>query len=41
MQRLRGLDQIAYIRFASVYRDFKDVTEFMEEVRPMLESEEA
>ena len=37
MARLRELDQVAYVRFASVYREFKDVSEFMDEVQPMLE----
>jgi transcriptional repressor NrdR len=37
MQELRELDQIAYVRFASVYREFKDVTQFLEELKPMLE----
>lgn len=37
MQKLRDLDQVAYVRFASVYRDFKDVGQFLEELRPMLE----
>jgi len=41
MRRLKTLDQVAYIRFASVYRDFKDVTDFVEEVRPMLEKHES
>ena len=36
MARLRRLDQVAYIRFASVYREFKDASEFVEEARPML-----
>lgn len=36
MRKLRNLDKIAYVRFASVYREFKDVTEFVEEVKPML-----
>ena len=36
MERLRGLDQVAYVRFASVYRNFQDTTEFMEEVRELL-----
>jgi transcriptional repressor NrdR len=39
MQRLRQLDQIAYVRFASVYREFKDVREFVEELEPMLDEE--
>lgn len=30
MERLKELDQIAYVRFASVYRDFRDVTSFIE-----------
>jgi transcriptional repressor NrdR len=38
MQRLKGLDTVAYIRFASVYRDFKDVREFMEELEGLLGS---
>ncbi|HKB15387.1 MAG TPA: transcriptional regulator NrdR [Planctomycetota bacterium] len=37
MQELRTLDQVAYVRFASVYREFKDVTQFLQELRPMLE----
>ncbi len=36
MERLKELDQVAYIRFASVYREFKDVNDFVEEVQPML-----
>jgi transcriptional repressor NrdR len=38
MQHLKGLDTVAYIRFASVYRDFKDVREFKEELEGLLES---
>lgn len=37
MDELRRLDQVAYVRFASVYREFKDVTQFLEELKPMLE----
>ncbi len=37
MRKLRDLDKVAYVRFASVYREFKDVSEFVEEVRPMLD----
>jgi transcriptional repressor NrdR len=33
MEELRGLDEIAYVRFASVYRRFQDITEFEEEIR--------
>lgn len=36
MSRLRELDTVAYIRFASVYRDFKDVREFEAELRELL-----
>lgn len=38
MQHLKGLDTVAYIRFASVYRDFKDVREFKEELEGLLGS---
>ena len=37
MQKLRQIDQVAYVRFASVYREFKDVSEFVDEIQPMLE----
>jgi transcriptional repressor NrdR len=33
--RLRDIDKVAYVRFASVYRDFKDVDEFTEELRSL------
>lgn len=33
MEHLRQLDQVAYVRFASVYREFKDVDEFVQEVK--------
>ena len=36
MEYLKDLDQVAYVRFASVYREFKDVSDFVEEVQPML-----
>ncbi len=36
MEQLRNLDEVAYVRFASVYRQFKDVRDFVEELRPML-----
>lgn len=35
---LKQVDQIAYVRFASVYREFKDVNDFVEELQPMLRS---
>ncbi|MCI0371688.1 MAG: transcriptional regulator NrdR [candidate division NC10 bacterium] len=37
MQRLHDLDEVAYVRFASVYRQFKDVSEFVAEVKGLLE----
>ena len=37
MLELQNLDEIAYVRFASVYRSFKDVNEFMSEVKELLE----
>jgi transcriptional repressor NrdR len=36
MERLRDLDEVAFVRFASVYRQFNDVQDFFEELRPML-----
>jgi transcriptional repressor NrdR len=36
MQRLKEIDTVAYIRFASVYRDFKDVREFKAELEELL-----
>jgi transcriptional repressor NrdR len=36
MERLRKLDKVAYVRFASVYLDFKDIKEFMSELRELL-----
>ena len=36
MEALRDLDQIAYVRFASVYRQFKDIDEFMSELRTIV-----
>jgi len=32
MEELRRLDEVAYVRFASVYRSFQDVTEFQQEI---------
>ena len=37
MDRLRNLDRVAYIRFASVYRDFRDIESFKEEVEALLD----
>jgi transcriptional repressor NrdR len=36
MSRLKKLDKVAYVRFASVYLDFKDVKEFMDELKGLL-----
>jgi transcriptional repressor NrdR len=36
MNRLKRLDKVAYVRFASVYLDFKDVKEFMDELKTLL-----
>ena len=35
MEELHGLDEVAYVRFASVYRSFQDITEFQEEVQKL------
>jgi transcriptional repressor NrdR len=40
MEELRKLNQVAYVRFASVYREFKDVSQFLDELKPILESRE-
>ena len=37
MSRMRSLDKIAYVRFASVYRDFQDVEAFLEELKDLLQ----
>lgn len=36
IQRLKKLDEVAYVRFASVYRQFRDINEFMDELKGML-----
>jgi len=36
MERLAELDQVAFVRFASVYREFKDVNDFVDELQPIL-----
>jgi len=36
MRRLHDLDEVAYVRFASVYRSFKDLNQFMKELRELL-----
>ena len=40
MERLKSLDRVAYIRFASVYRDFSDIASFKEEIDSLLEPQE-
>jgi len=37
MHYLKDLDQVAYVRFASIYREFKDVNTFMDELKKMLD----
>ena len=39
MKRLSELDKVAFVRFASVYREFKDVQDFVEELQPILRQE--
>ncbi|MCL2401556.1 MAG: ATP cone domain-containing protein, partial [Oscillospiraceae bacterium] len=36
MKRLKGLDEVSYVRFASVYRQFKDINTFMDELNKLL-----
>lgn len=36
MEQLRSVDQVAFVRFASVYREFQDVRDFVDELQPML-----
>lgn len=38
MDKLKGLDPVAYVRFASVYREFKDVNTFMNELKKILDT---
>jgi transcriptional repressor NrdR len=41
MEELRAVDEVAYVRFASVYRSFQDVTEFQDEIRRLKDMTEA
>ena len=41
MEELRGLDEVAYVRFASVYRSFQDVTEFQDEIKRLQDISQA
>ena len=36
MKRLKNIDEVAYVRFASVYRQFKDIDTFMQELTKLL-----
>jgi transcriptional repressor NrdR len=38
MRRLKELDKVAYVRFASVYLEFEDVTEFMTELKQLVKT---
>ena len=38
MEKLKSLDEVAYVRFASVYRQFKDITTFRDELNKLLDS---
>jgi transcriptional repressor NrdR len=40
MHELRRLDKVAYVRFASVYRHFRDINEFMSELKDLLGTKE-
>ena len=40
MDRLKDVDEVAYVRFASVYRSFKDINTFMEELTKLLKQKE-
>jgi transcriptional repressor NrdR len=39
MTKLHELDDVAYVRFASVYREFKDINDFMSELKELFESQ--
>lgn len=40
MEKLKDLDEVSYVRFASVYREFKDINSFMEELKDLLETKD-
>ncbi|MCR4690939.1 MAG: transcriptional regulator NrdR [Lachnospiraceae bacterium] len=40
MEKLKNLEAVAYVRFASVYREFKDINTFMEELKKVLDKDE-
>lgn len=39
LQQLRAIDEVAYVRFASVYRQFRDISEFSQELKDLMKSE--
>ena len=39
MERLKQMDPVAYVRFASIYREFKDVNTFMYEIKKILDNQ--
>ena len=39
MEKLKAIDEVAYVRFASVYRQFKDINTFMRELSKLLEND--
>ena len=41
MEALRGLDKVAYVRFASVYREFRDVSQFVDTLQSLSEGQQA
>jgi len=41
MTKLHELDDVAYVRFASVYREFKDINDFMSELKELFEARSA
>ena len=41
MEKLKSVDEVAYVRFASVYRQFKDINSFMEELSKIINSKQS
>jgi transcriptional repressor NrdR len=41
MRELRKLDKVAYVRYASLYRNFQELSDFLDELKPLLEAPEA
>ena len=39
MEELKAIDEVAYVRFASVYREFKDINSFMDELKRLLQKD--